>query len=132
MQIIEHHHHDGIDMFPDYGRQVPFGTGTSIVYNYLDYRFKNTTDITFQLITYTTDDYLNGEILSDKPLNCKYHIKAEDEFFSKENDHVYRNGKIFRHCIDLKTGDLISRELIKINHAKVMYDAANLPLLKNA
>lgn len=124
MQITEHHHHDGMDLFPDYGRQVPFGTGTSIVYNYLDYRFKNTTDITFQLITYTTKEYLNGEILSDKPLNCKYHIKAEDEFFSIENDQVYRNGKIFRHCIDLKTGDLISRELIKTNHARVMYDVS--------
>jgi vancomycin resistance protein VanW len=32
MTIIEHHHHNQIDMFPDYGRQIPFGTGTSIMY----------------------------------------------------------------------------------------------------
>lgn len=126
MQIIEHHHHDDMDLFPDYGRQVPFGTGTSIVYNYLDYRFKNTTDITFQLITYTTEDYLNGEIRSDKPLSYKYHIKVEDEFFSKESGQVYRNSKIFRHCIDKRTGNLISRELIKTNHAKVMYNLTNI------
>lgn len=129
MQIIEHHHHDGMDLFPDYGRQVPFGTGTSIVYNYLDYQFKNTTDITFQLITYTTKDYLNGELRANKPLNLKYHIKAEDEFFSIENNNVYRNGKIFRHCIDLRTGNLISRELIKTNHAKVMYDVSNIKIV---
>ncbi len=129
MEIIEHHHHDGMDLFPDYGRQVPFGTGTSIVYNYLDYRFKNTTDMTFQLITYTTKDYLNGEIRADKLLDCKYHIKAEDEFFSRENNQVYRNGKIFRHCIDLITGSLISRELIKTNHAKVMYDVSNIKII---
>jgi len=35
LQITEHHHHDGMDLFPDYGRQIPFETGTSIVYNYL-------------------------------------------------------------------------------------------------
>lgn len=126
MQIIEHHHHDGMDLFPDYGRQVPFGTGTSIVYNYLDYRFKNTTDITFQLITYTTEDYLNGELRANKPLNRKYHIKVEDEIFTEENGQIYRNGKIFRHCIDVKTGKLISRELIKTNHALVMYDVSNI------
>ena len=40
MDIVEHHHHDEMDLFPDFGRQIPFGTGTSIMYNYLDYRFK--------------------------------------------------------------------------------------------
>lgn len=130
LQITEHHHHDGIDLFPDYGRQIPFGTGTSIVYNYLDYRFKNTTDITFQLITYTTEEYLCGEIRADKPLNFKYHIKVEDEFFSKENTQVYRNSKVYRHCIDTKTGKLLSKELIKTNHAKVMYDLNNIGLVQ--
>ena len=46
MKITEHHHHDQLDLFPDFKRVIPFGTGTSIMYNYLDYRFKNTTDIT--------------------------------------------------------------------------------------
>lgn len=130
LQITEHHHHDGIDLFPDYGRQIPFGTGTSIVYNYLDYRFKNTTDITFQMITYTTEDYLCGEIRADKPLNFKYHIKVEDEFFSKENTQIYRNSKVYRHCIDTKMGKLLSKELIKTNHAKVMYDLNNIGLVQ--
>ncbi len=129
MQIVEHHHHDDMDLFPDYGRQIPFGTGTSIVYNYLDYRFKNTTDITFQLIIYTTEDYLIGEIRADKPLDCKYHIRIENEFFSEEYDHVYRNGRVSRHCIDLKTGKLKSKELIKINHAKVMYDINDVDII---
>ncbi|MDU6359766.1 MAG: VanW family protein [Clostridiales bacterium] len=47
---ITEHHHDNLDLFPDYGSQIPFGTGTSIHYNYLDYRFTNTTDNTFQLM----------------------------------------------------------------------------------
>ena len=37
MQITEHYHHDQIDLFPDFKRVIPFGSGTSIVYNYLDY-----------------------------------------------------------------------------------------------
>lgn len=130
MQIIEHHHHDGMDMFPDFGRQIPFGTGTSIVYNYLDYRFKNTTDTTFQLITYTTDEYLHGEIRADKPLKYKYHIKVEDEHFSEEDNQIYRNGKVYRYCIDTRTGNMLSKELIKSNHAKVMYDVNSIDLVQ--
>ena len=73
MEIIEHHHHDQIDLFPDYKRVIPFGTGTSIVYNYLDYRFKNTTNLTYQLIIYVTDEYLCGELRSNNNQESKYH-----------------------------------------------------------
>ena len=126
MQIAEHHHHDEMDLFPDYGRQIPFGVGTSIMYNYLDYCFKNTTENVFQLIVYTTPEYLCGELRTDKELQYKYHIKAEEEFFSKEKDVVFRNNCIYRECFDKKTGKLFTKELIKRNHAKVMYDASKL------
>lgn len=100
MQIIEHHHHDQIDLFPDFKRVIPFGTGTSIMYNYLDYRFKNTTNLTYQLIIYVTDEYLCGELKADDRQDYKYHIKSEDVFFSKEKDGIYRNGKVYREKND--------------------------------
>ncbi len=128
LQIVEYHHHDGLDLFPDFGRQVPFGVGTSIMYNHLDYRFKNTTDNTFQLIVYPTQEYLCGELRCSEELPNKYHIKAENEFFSKEPDGVYRNNRIYRECVDRRTGKLLTRELIKENHAKVLYDASMLPI----
>ncbi|MFV0395240.1 MAG: VanW family protein [Coprobacillaceae bacterium] len=129
LDIIEHHHHEGLDLFPDYGRQKPFGTGTSIVYNYLDYRFKNNTDNTYQIIVYTDEKYLKGEIRAEKQQNTKYHIKVEDEHFSKEKGIVYRNGNVYRSAIDKKTGKVIKRELIKQNHARVMYDTSNLEVV---
>ena len=128
LDIIEHHHHDRYDLFPDYQRKIPFGTGTSIVYNYLDYRLKNNTDRTYQLIVYTTDEYLCGELRADKPQSYKYHIKAEDEYFSRENGIVYRNGKIYRLKIDPVTGEHIEKKLIRTNHAEVLYDTGNLDI----
>ena len=126
LEIVEHHHHGGMDLFPDFGRQIPFGTGTSVVYNYLDYRFRNNTDKIFQLIVYTTDEYLCGELRCSDELGIKYHIKSENERFVKTDDVVYRKGEVYRECIDKLTGNIISRELIKSNCAKVMYDTSNL------
>lgn len=126
LTIIEHHHHDGIDLFPDYNRQVPFGTGTSIVYNYLDYRFKNESDITYQLVTYVTDTHLCGELRASANLPVKYHIKTENEHFVRVGDAVYRKGQVYRTCIDKATGNELSRELIRENHAQVMYDTGHL------
>ena len=122
LEIVEHHHHDGYDLFPDFGRQIPFGTGTSIFYNYLDYRFKNNTKHTFQLIVYVTETHLCGELRCDSELDISYHVKCEDERFIEREDGIYRTGKVWRECIDKATGKCIERKLIKENNAKVMYD----------
>ena len=129
MEITEHHHHDQVDLFPDFKRVIPFGTGTSIMYNYLDYRFKNTTKLTYQLIIYTDDEYLCGELRADRRQDYKYHIKDEETFFSKEKDGVYRNGKVYREKNDCETGKVIKKELLRVNHAKVCYDTSNLEII---
>lgn len=129
MEIIEHHHHDQLDLFPDFKRQIPFGTGTSIVHNYLDYRFQNNTDITYQLITYTTDIHLCGEVRGDKQQKYTYHIKLKDEFFSKEKEGIFRNGKVYRRTIDKITGNCVQEILLRNNHAKVLYDIKNIDFI---
>ena len=106
LTITEHHHHDGLDLFPDFNRQIPFGTGTSIVYNYLDYRVKNNTSPN------------------------SYHIYAKDEFFSREDGIVYRNGTVVRDTIDKLTGNHKQSEVIRTNHAKVMYDTSTLTIIQ--
>lgn len=128
LTITEHHHHDRFDLFPDFGRKVPFGTGTSITYNYLDYRFKNTTSADWQVIVYTDDKYLHGEIRCSERLGVKYHIRSEDEHFVMENGEVFRVGEVIRSCIDVKTGETVSSEVIRENHAKVMYDTSGLDI----
>ena len=122
LTITEHHHHDGLDLFPDFGRQIPFGTGTSISYNYIDYRVKNNTSNTYQLRLWVDDEYLCGELRAEETLPHTFHIHAENEFFSREGKNVYRNGEVYRDTIDRVTGECISRELIRTNHAKVMYE----------
>lgn len=122
LTITEHHHHDALDLFPDFGRQIPFGTGTSISYNYIDYRVKNNTDNTYQLRLWVDDEYLCGELRAEKPQPHTFHIHAENEFFSRENGVIFRNGQVYRDVIDRKTGKCVESQLIRTNHAKVMYE----------
>ena len=121
--IIEHWHHDNMDLFPDFKRQIPFGTGTSISYKNLDYRFKNNADQPYQLIIYTTDEYLCGEIRSTYALPVKVHIKEEEAYFYQKDEIVYRHNKIYRQVNDKKTGNILENKLLAENHAEVMYDA---------
>ena len=131
LTITEHHHHDGIDLFPDFGRQIPFGTGTSISYNYIDYRVKNTTTNTYQLRLWVDDKYLCGELRATEPQTHSFHIHAENEFFSREDGVIYRNGQVFRDVIDRNTGSRIDSQLIRTNHARIMYDCPPSAVIKD-
>ena len=121
LTVAEHHHHDQIDLFPDYGRQIPFGTGTSVAFNYLDYRLYNGTKRTYQLRVWVDGEYLRGELRADSEQAVRYHVHAEDERFVTEPDGTYRCGRVVRTCVDRRTGNTLSSELLRENHAKVMY-----------
>jgi len=122
LTITEHHHHDALDLFPDFGRQIPFGTGTSISYNYIDYRVRNNTSNTYQLRLWVNDEYLCGELRAEEHQQHTYHIHAENEYFSREDGIIYRNGQVYRDTIDVTTGQCVDTRLIRTNHARVMYD----------
>jgi vancomycin resistance protein VanW len=121
LEVTEYHHHNNLDLFPDFGRQVPFGTGTSVLYNYLDYRFTNKTDAVFQLLISTDAEYLRGELRSDCETNYKYHIKEEESRFVKTPDGYRRQNKVYRTVVDKHTGNTVEKTLICESDAKVMY-----------
>lgn len=127
LTVTELHHHSDA-LFPDVKRRVPFGTGTSISYKALDYRFKNTTEYPIQIRVWLDETFLFGEIRSVVPLNEKYKIIEEDNHYAKDEDGVfYRNSKVYRIIIDKKTNQEIKKELILDNHSKVMYDYNLIP-----
>ena len=127
LTVTELHHHTDA-LFPDEKRRVPFGTGTSICYKALDYRFKNTTEYPIQIRIWLDDTFLYGEIRSTVPLKEKYKIIEEDNHYAKDEDGVfYRNSKVFRIITNKETNEEVKRELILNNHSKVMYDYELIP-----
>ena len=72
---------------------------------------------------------LCGELRTDAPLAVKYHIAAENERFVREDGVVYRCGEVYRTMVDKTTGKVLSRELLRRNHARVLYDTAGLEIM---
>ncbi|MBR3614945.1 MAG: VanW family protein [Clostridia bacterium] len=127
LEVTELHHHSDA-LFPDEKRRVPFGTGTSISYKALDYRFKNVTDNPIQIRIWLDETMLYGEIRSVKPLCEKYKIVEEDNHYAKDEEGVfYRNSKVYKIIKDKESDKEIKKELILDNHSKVMYDYDLIP-----
>ena len=124
LKIRERYRH-GFDVFPDVNRKIPFGSGATLAFNYIDFQLENTTEWPFQLKLYLTDKYLNGEVLCEKPLDIKYEVFEDNHSIVQQPWGGYtRHNQIKRRIIN---GDKTVEELIFENHAIIMYD----PLLKN-
>lgn len=126
LEITELHKHSDA-LAPDGEKRVPFSSGTSVYYNYIDYRFKNNSDQDVQLLVWCEDEKLYAELRSEKEFPYKYEIIEEDNHFEKEDDKYYRISKIYRNTIEKSTENVIDKELIWDNHSMVMYDYDLIP-----
>ena len=126
LEIIEFHKHSDA-LACDIGHRVPMANGTSVSYNYIDYRFKNNTDQDIQLLLWCDDSKLYGELRSEKDFPLEYTIEEEDHHFEEEEGKYYRVSKIYRNTINKSTKEIIDKELIWDNHSLVMFDNDLIP-----
>ena len=126
LEVTELHHHSDA-LFPDDRRRVPFGTGTSVSYNNVDYRFRNDTDQDVQILVWCEDGELCGELRSERSFPLRYKLVEEDHHFRKEGDKYFRISRVYRIAIDRSTNEELYRELILDNHSQVMYDYDLIP-----
>lgn len=121
LTVSERHHHS-FDPFPDSGRVLPFGSGAGVFYNYVDLRFTNPTNQTFQINLSLTDKHLKGSIDSDQEWPYSYHIEERNHRFTEKEGKYYRENEIWRKTIDSKTGNTVETSLLIKNYAEVKYE----------
>lgn len=126
LEVTELHHHSDA-LFPDERRRVPFGTGTSVWYNNIDYRFKNNTDQTVQILVWVENGEVCGELRSERAFPCRYKLIEENHHFKKEGEKYYRISQVYRIVIDRLTNEELYKELILDNHSEVLYDYNLIP-----
>ena len=126
LDVIEFHKHSDA-LAPDEGKRVPFSSGTSVSYNYIDYRFKNNTPQDIQLCVWCENEKLYSELRSESEFPWCYELVEENHHFKKEKDKYFRNSKIYRNVIEKASGNVIKKELILDNHSEVMYDYELIP-----
>jgi vancomycin resistance protein VanW len=126
LEITERWRHS-YDVFPDTDRKIPFGSGATLSYNYVDLQFTNITQKAFQLHVWLDDDFLNGEILSDSEEDFFYEVCESDHKFIQQWWGGYmRYNKLWKLKKNKITG-YTEKILVTENHAIMMYN----PLLES-
>lgn len=129
LEVTERHRHS-FDPFPDYRRTVPFGTGATVFYNYLDLCFRNDTEQRFQVRVGVDGEYLTGEMRCESPLREVYRIEERDHRFVRRKGVLYRENRLWRVREDPDTFRAMDEKLIMENCAAVSYDADYLQGVK--
>lgn len=121
LEVAERHHHS-FDPFPDDHRVLPFGSGASVFYNYVDLRFHNSTSQPFQFNLWLTDEHLKGKLNCGEEWPYAYHIEERNHQFHVKDGKNYRENEIWRRVVDKKTGRTMTEELLVHNYSEVKYE----------
>ena len=114
------------DVFPDVNRKLPFGSGATLSYNYVDLQILNNTPDVFVLKFWFDEENLNGEILADKENIFRYEVFETEHVMQQQWWGGYtRHNQIWRHKTN-KVNHTMVTEFITENHAIMMYS----PLLE--
>jgi len=110
------------DVFPDVNRKVPFGSGATLAYNYVDLQIQNDTPMPFQINLSLTKTHVEGAICSGYPIHTKYEVFERNHKFELQWWGGYtRHNQIWRKAINL-IENKESEELVTENHAIMMYN----------
>lgn len=122
LTIKERHRH-GFDVFPDINRTLPFGSGATLSYNYIDFQLVNNTEQPFQLLLWLDEEYLQGEIRSQHEVNELYEVyESQHQIVHQSWGGYTRHNIINRKILDKQTSKLLSDVFLLENHAVMMYE----------
>lgn len=128
--VVTQRYRHSFDAFPDSGRTLPFGSGATLFYNYIDLQLFNPTDQPIQIRTWVTDDHLKGAMLTTKPWQETYSVLERDHQFLTDGTKFYRANKLIREVRSRETGQFLREEPVCENFCEMKYTPpADIPLV---
>ncbi len=116
------------DIFPDAHRTQPFGSGATVVYNYVDLQIRNDTQDDYELRVWVGESSLFGEWRCGHENFYSYEIYEIDHHITHEWWGGYmRHNRIDRRIYDAHQDQVGQDEIVVENHAVMMYE----PLLSS-
>lgn len=120
MRIVERHRH-ALDLFPDENRQVPFGCGATIYYNYADFRFENPLASPVLLVLRVQDGALIGELRMSREAGFAVEVYESNHRYFEDKGAWYRENRIRRRFIRADGSVMLDQEEAH-NVGKILYD----------
>lgn len=120
LTVVERWRHS-YDVFPDSGRTQPFGSGATCAWPVLDLQVRNDTTVTFRLALRVTDEDLQGEWTTDRPVDRRYEVYEAAHLMTNDAPGVFSRHNVLRRRVFDGRGTQLDDELLAENHALLRY-----------
>lgn len=110
------------DVFPDAERTQPFGSGATVVYNYVDLQIVNNTAGRYQLKLWLDDTHLHGSWLADNAPECRYEVYESEHLIQSQWWGGYTRRNVLKRKVYDPAGHLTDDEFVCRNEAIMMYE----------
>lgn len=117
LPVVERHRHE-LDLFPDRDRQVPFGCGASVFYNYNDLRFVNPGPRALWFRFRVEPAGLVGEVYADAPLDFRVEVYDVEGRMYRSGGQVWRENRVRRRVV--RCAEVRDEEIMH-NVCRVLY-----------
>ena len=118
LTVVERWRHS-YDVFPDVNRTLPFGSGATLAFNYIDLQLKNETDQLFQINIWQDAEFLHGSIRSERSWPVKYEVLESEHRIHQEPWGGYSRHNVLVRRASSSDGE--QEEVVVENHALLMY-----------
>ena len=96
LTVVERHRH-ALDLFPDDGRQVPFGLGATVFFPTRDLKLANPHPVAVGLRIFVVDGVLRGQLTAAEPLPATWRVVEVAHRFERDADgSVWRINRLER------------------------------------
>lgn len=111
------------DVWADSGRTQPFGSGATCFYPFMDLEVRNDTSQTFQVCVRLDDEFLYGELFSDREGSHEFDILEKDHRFTSQPWGKYtRHNKLYQIKREKGKEEILQEKLLAENNAICMYE----------
>lgn len=121
LTVIEKHPHLVISLPANPNAEMPAGIDATIQEGWSDLKFKNETEMTFQLILDYTEDQVHAQFLCSKQPETDYEVSGSALHYFRRKGQVYRRQKIYRTPINRASGRIEETELLYISESRIDY-----------
>jgi len=120
LTVVERYRHSH-DVFPDFNRSQPFGSGATCAYPHRDLMIRNDTDRPFQLCVRVGKTHLEGEWRSVEPPDRRFEIVERDARIDIADWGGYiRHNALYRRVFSGE--QLLEEQFLFTNDAIMMYN----------
>jgi vancomycin resistance protein VanW len=111
LEVVERHRH-GLDLFPDVGRNVPFGCGATVFYNMADLRLRNPHPRAIVWRLQVRDGQLIGALVSPSPPTDAYEVFETLHRFTQQGTCWQRENRIVRRTLPRDGVPCVDEEVV--------------------